>query len=82
MWSDLTLDPCDPGFKVKQGSPNLKVLITHLLLFLGFRDVKPTSRNSWAGSLLCGQIDLGSPIQGEMSIAKLKSAYNSPIIGP
>ena len=26
MWSDLTLDP---SFKVKQGYPNLKVLITH-----------------------------------------------------
>ena len=25
MWSDLTLDP---SFKVKQGQPNLKVLIT------------------------------------------------------
>ena len=29
VWSDLTLDP---SFKVKRGWPNLKVLITHLLL--------------------------------------------------
>ena len=28
MWSDFTLGP---SFKVKQGQPNLKVLITHLL---------------------------------------------------
>ena len=31
VWSDLTLDP---SFKVKQGYPNLKVLITRLLLVL------------------------------------------------
>ena len=30
-WSDLTLGP---SLKVKQGQPNLKVLITHLLLVL------------------------------------------------
>ena len=29
MWSDLTLGP---SFKVKRGEPNLKVLITRLLL--------------------------------------------------
>ena len=31
VWSDLTLDP---SFKVKRGQPNLKVLITRLLLVL------------------------------------------------
>ena len=31
MWSDLTLDP---SFKVKQGYPNLKALLSHLLLVL------------------------------------------------
>ena len=31
VWSDLTLGP---SFKVKQGWPNLKVLITGLLLVL------------------------------------------------
>ena len=43
MWSDLTLDP---SFKVKQGYPNLKVLITRLLLVLVsnnniYIDIKP-----------------------------------------
>ena len=49
VWSDLTLDP---SFKVKQGYPNLKVLITHLLLVLEVCNVKPTDRKSWAGNLL------------------------------
>ena len=38
MWSDLTLDP---SFKVKQGYPNLKVLIARLLLILEVCNVKP-----------------------------------------
>ena len=49
MLSDLTLDP---SFKVKQGHPNLKVLITHLFLVLEDSNVKPTYRKSWAGTLL------------------------------
>ena len=48
MWSDLTLDQ---SFKVKQGPPNLKVLLTHLLLILEVCNVKPT-RISWAGNFL------------------------------
>ena len=49
MWSDLTLGP---SFKVKRGEPNLKVLITRLLLVLEVCNVKPTYRKSWAGNLL------------------------------
>ena len=49
MWSDLTLDPF---FKVKRGWPNLKVLITRLLLVVEVWDDKPTHRKSWAGNLL------------------------------
>ena len=49
VWSDLTLDP---SFKVKQGQPNLKVLITRLLLVLEVWDGKPTYRKSWPGNLL------------------------------
>ena len=49
MWSDLTLDPF---FKVKRGYPNLKVLITRLLLVLEVWDGKLTYRKSWAGNLL------------------------------
>ena len=49
MWSDLTFDP---SFKVKQRYPNLKVLITRLLLVLEVCNVKPTYRISWAGNLL------------------------------
>ena len=49
MWSDLTLNP---SFKVKRGQPNLKVLITRLLLVLEVWDGKPAYRKSWAGNLL------------------------------
>ena len=49
MWSDLTLDL---SFKVKRGKPNLKVLITRLLLVLEVWDGKPTYRKSWGGNLL------------------------------
>ena len=41
-----------PSFKVKQGQPNLKVLIPLLLLVLEVWDVKQTCRISWAGNLL------------------------------
>ena len=49
MWSDLTLDP---SFKVKRGYPNLKGLITRLLLVIQVWIGKPTYRKSWAGNLL------------------------------
>ena len=48
-WSDLTLGP---SFKVKRGQPNLKVLITRLLLVLEVCNVKPTYRKSCAANLL------------------------------
>ena len=77
--SDLTLGP---SFKVKRGQPNLKVLITHLLLVLEVWDGKPTYRKSCAGNLLVwSDLTLGPPLQGQMWTAKLKSAYNSLIIG-
>ena len=80
MWSDLTLDP---SFKVKQGEPNLKVLITHLLLVVEVWDGKPTYRKSWAGNLLMfSDLTLGALLQGQTRIAKLKGAYNLLIIGP
>ena len=41
--SDLTLGP---SFKVKRGQPNLKVLITRLLLVPEVWDGKPTYRKS------------------------------------
>ena len=47
MWSDLTLD----SFKVKQGYPNLKVLITPLLLVLEVCSVKLAYWKSWARNL-------------------------------
>ena len=49
MCSDLTLGP---SFKVTRGQPNLKVLITHLLLILEVCNVKPTCRISCAGKIL------------------------------
>ena len=83
MLSDLTLGP---SFKVKQGEPNLKVLITHLLLVLEVCNVIPTYRKSWAGNLLMwSDLTLGPVLQGQMRIAKHEtdeSDYNSLIIGP
>ena len=49
VWLDLTLGP---SFKVKRGQPNIKLLITRLLLVLEVCDGKPTERKSWAGNLL------------------------------
>ena len=46
MWSDLTLDPT---FKVKQGNPNLKVLITHLLFVLEVCNVNQLIGNHGLG---------------------------------
>ena len=46
---------------------------------------KPTYRKSWAGNLLVWSdltLDLSFLLQGQMRIAKLKSAYNSLIFGP
>ena len=41
-----------PSFKVKQGYPNLEVLIARLLLVQGVCNLKPTYRKSWARNLL------------------------------
>ena len=49
-----------------------------LLLILEVWHVKPTHRKSWADVV---RFDLGPLLQGQTSIAKLKSAYNSLIIG-
>ena len=63
MWSDLTLEP---SFKVKQGYPNLKVLITCLLLLLEVCNVKPNFRKSWAGNLLmCSDLTLDPSFKGK-----------------
>ena len=70
------------SFKVKRGQPNLKVLITRLLLVLEVWDSKPAYRKSWAGNLLVwSDLTLGPLLQGQTRIAKGKSAYNSLIIG-
>ena len=45
--------------------------------------MEPTSRKSWAGNLLMwSDLTLGPLLQGQMSTANLKSAYNSLIIDP
>ena len=45
--------------------------------------MKLTCGKSWAGNLLMwSDLILDPLLQGQMSIAKLKSAYNSLIIGP
>ena len=59
------------------------MLITRLLLVLEVWDGKPTYRKSWAGNILVwSDFDLGPLVQGQTRIAKLKSAYNSLIMGP
>ena len=59
------------------------MLVTYLLLDLEVWDGKPTYRKSWAGNLLVwSDLTLGPLFQGQMRTAKLKSAYNSLIIGP
>ena len=58
------------------------MLITRLLLVVEVCDGIPTYRKScWESSGVVA-FDLGPPLQGRTSIAKLKSAYNSLIIGP
>ena len=53
-WESIAVVGFDlgPSIKVKRGYPNLKVLITRLLLVLELWNGKPKSRKSWAGSLL------------------------------
>ena len=53
VWSDLTLDT---SFKVKQGEPNLKVLITCLLLVVEVWDGNQPIGNHGLGIFWCGQI--------------------------
>ena len=62
------------------------MLITRLLLVIEVWDGKPTYRKSWLitrweSSGVVG-FDLGPLLQGQMRTAKLKSPYNSLIIGP
>ena len=59
------------------------MLITHLLLVLDVWDSKPTYKEMmfWESSGVVG-FDLGPLLEGQMRTAKLKSAYNSLIIGP
>ena len=72
MWSDLTVGPC---FKVKRGMP-------HLLLVLEVCIVKPTYCKSWPGNLLTWlNLTFGPHFKGQTRTDKLKSAYNSIIIG-
>ena len=53
-----------PSFMVKQGRPNLKVLVTRLLLVLEVWDGKPAYRKSWAGNLLVwSDLTLGPPFK-------------------
>ena len=48
----VAFDLGPPPFKVKRAYPNLKVLITRLLLVLEVWDGIPTYSKSWAGNLL------------------------------
>ena len=60
-WFDLTLGP---SFKAKRGYPNIKVLITRLLLVPEVCIVKPTFRKSWVRNLLMwSDLTLGTPFK-------------------
>ena len=58
-----------------------KFAYNSLLLVLEVWDGKPTCRKSWAGNLLV-RSDLTLGPSFKTRTAKLKSAYNSLIIGP
>ena len=65
MWSDLTLSP---SFNIIQGRPNLKVLITHLLLVLEVCNVKPTEEiMGWESSEVV-RFDLWPLLQGQTMV--------------
>ena len=58
-------------------------VITCLLLVLEVCNVKSKYRKSWAWNLLIlSDLTLCPYLQGQTRTAKLKSAYNSLIIGP
>ena len=61
----------------------MKVPTTRLLLVTEIWDGKPSHRKSLARNLLVwSDLTFGPLLQGQMGTAKLKSAYNSFIIGP
>ena len=60
----------DPSFKAKRGQPNLKVLITCLLLTLEVCNVKPSYRMRWK-SFDMVKFDLGPLLQGVQPILKV-----------
>ena len=72
MWSDLTLSPS--SFKVKRGQPNLKVLITRLLLRGLQCETNLSDIMGWE-SFDVVTFNLGPLLRGQMT-AKLKDAYN------
>ena len=63
--SDLTLNP---SFKVKRGQPNLKVLITRLLLILEVCNMKPNLQDivGWESSDV--RFDLWPLLQGQTMV--------------
>ena len=72
-----------PSFKVKRGYPNLVMLIAHLLLVLEVCNVNPTYRKSWVRNLLMwSDLTLVPLLQGQTTIAKVKSPDYWLIIGP
>ena len=58
------------------------MLITRLLLVLEVWNENQPIENHELGIFWCGRISPWTLLQGQMRIAKLKSAYNSLIIGP
>ena len=68
LWSDLTLGA---SFKVKRGQPNLKVLITHLLLVLEFRNFNFYEIMDWE-SFDVVRFDLEPFLKGKQGKPNLK----------
>ena len=88
VWSDLTFGPLLPGqmrtAKLKSAYNSWAGnVFVWLDLTLAYWDGRPTYRKSWAGILLVwSDLTFGPLLPGQMRTAKLKSAYNSLIIGP
>ena len=67
---------------MKQGYPNLEVLIAHLLLVLEVCNVKPTYRRSGAGNLLMfSDLTLGPSFTGfgELSFRWIQICIGCPM---
>ena len=85
--SDVVRFDLEPLIQGQRGQPNLKGLITHLLLVLKVCNVKPTCRILWAGNLLMSDLTFGPSFKvkqwftglGELSFQWIQICIGSPM---